>query len=409
MATFFYKATNASGKIETGNLEVSNKQAALAKLEKMGLFPISVSDKKTSGDIALGSFDINQYLPSKRVSTQDVLEFTDKLGTLLKAGLPLAKALKLLIETTEHEPTKEVIQALLKDVSAGVTLADALAKHPKIFERLYVNMIRTGEAAGVLEKVLEQVRDYLQTRMELRSFLISSLIYPAILGITGLGTVAVLVFFVLPRFQGIFDQMGQELPFITRLLVDATTFLTTYKWYLLILVVGSVIGFVRWKTSPEGALKWDTFKLKIPLLGQIVTEIEVNRFSRTMGILLSSSVSLLESMAIAKEITENLVFQRAMDPITKGVKKGDGMSQPMHQSGVFPRMAVQLVTVGEETGTLGEMFIKISDIYQKNMEQTIKRVLAAFEPVMIFVMFIVVGFIVAAMLMAVTSLSTGSF
>lgn len=195
---------------------------------------------------------------------------------------------------------------------------------------------------------------------------------------------------------------------MTRLLVDATTFMTTYKWYILVISIVSIVAFVRWKASPEGALKWDTLMLRIPLIGQIVTEVEVNRFSRTMGILLTSSVSLLESMAIAKEITENLVFQRAMDPITKGVKKGDGMSQPMHESGVFPRMAVQLVTVGEETGTLGDMFLKISDIYQKNMEQTIKRLLAAFEPVMIFVMFIVVGFIVAAMLMAVTSLSSGS-
>lgn len=409
MSTFFYKATNTGGKTETGTLDVPSKQKALEKLERMGLFPISVSDKKGSSDFTLSGFDLDSLRPSKRVSSQNVLEFTDKLCTLLRSGLPLAKALNLLIDTSSHEPTKEVIRQVLKDVNAGVSFAEALAKHPKVFERLYVNMVRTGEAAGVLETVLENVRDYLQTRQDLKGFLISAVIYPAILGFTGIGTVAVLVFFVLPRFQGIFDNLGQELPYITRLMVDITTFLTTYKWLLLISVVMAVFFFVRWKSTPEGRLKWDEFKLKVPVVGSIFVEIEVNRFARTMGILLSSSVSLLDAMSIAKEITENKIFQNAMDPITKGIKKGDGMSMPMVQSGVFPKMAVQLVTVGEETGTLGGMFIKISDIYQKNMEQTIKRVLAAFEPIMIFIMFIVVGFIVAAMLMAVTSLSTTSF
>lgn len=409
MATYFFKATNASGKIETGTVEVGSKQKALERLEKMGLFPLVVSDKKLSGDFDLSKFDLNQFLPSRRVSAKNVLEFTDKLSTLLRSGLPLAKALKLLIDTTSHEPTREVIQKVLKDVSAGQSFAEALSHHPKAFERLYVNMVRTGEAAGVLERVLDEVRSYMQTRQEMRSFLISALIYPAILGLTGMGTVAVLVFFVLPRFQGIFDQLGQELPFITRLMVDITTFLTTYKLWMALAVVMAVVGFTRWVSTSEGRLKWDTIKLKLPIIGTIFTEIEVNRFSRAMGILLGSSVSLLDALSIAKEITDNRVFRNAMDPITKGVKKGEGMSRPMSESGVFPRMAIQLVTVGEETGTLGAMFIKISEIYQKNMEQTIKRVLAAFEPAMIFVMFIVVGFIVAAMLMAVTSLSTVDF
>ena len=409
MATFFYRATNASGKIETGTLEVDNKQAALRKLERMGLFPIKVSDKKSqSRDIDL-SIDFKAMLPSNRVGAKDVLEFTDKLATLLRSGLPLAKALALLIDTTSHQPMREVIRAVLKDVSAGKSFAEALAKHPKVFERLYVNMVRTGEAAGVLEQILENVRDFLQKRAELKSFLISSLIYPSILAFTGAGTVAVLVFFVLPRFQKVFEQVGQELPYITQLMVDITSFLSTWKWVLAILVVGSVVGFKRWVETPEGRLQWDTFKLKLPVLGTIFTEIEVNRFSRTLGILLNSSVSLLDSMSIVRELVENKVFYIAMEPIVKGIKNGDGMSGPMVQSGVFPKMAVQLVTVGEETGTLGDMFTKIANIYQNNLEKTIKRVLAMFEPIMILVMFVIVGFIVAAMLMAVTSLSTTSF
>lgn len=408
MPTFFYKATNPSGKIETGSLDVNSKAAALRKLEHMGLFPLKVSDSQTR-EIKLTSFSLDQLRPGQRVSGKEVLDFADKLGTLLRAGLPLARALKLLIETTPHEKMREVIQEVLKEVSAGKGFADALGKHPKIFERLFVNMVRTGEAAGKLEAVLENLREYMQTRQELKSFLISSLIYPAILGFTGLGTVLVLVFFVLPRFQGVFEQVGQELPWITQLMVDMTSFLSQWKILLFILAVGAFFAIRRWKNTEEGGYKWDEIKLKLPLLGEIFREIEVNRFSRTLGILLNSSVSLLDAMSIAREITENKVFYKAMDPIIKGIKKGEGMSAPMVQSGVFPKMAINLVTVGEETGTLGDMFTKIANIYQANLEKTIKRVLALFEPVMILIMFVVVGFIVAAMLMAVTSLSTSSF
>ena len=410
MSTYFYKATNAGGKLETGTLEVATKDQALQKLERMGLFPITVSDRQSrKTEFDLQSIRLEDYLPSRRIGGKDVLQFTDKLATLLKAGLPLAKALNLLIETTANEPMQEVVRQVLRDVSAGKSFAESLGKHPKVFERLYVNMVRTGEAAGVLEQVLENIRDFLQVRQELKSFLISSLIYPSILALTGVGTVLVLILFVLPRFQEVFDQIGQELPFVTRLMVDITTFLSDYKWWLLLIGVAGTVSFVRWKNTEEGRLKWDTVKLKMPVLGTIFTEIEVNRFSRTLGILLKSSVSLLEAMSIAKDVTENKVFQKAMDPIIKGIKKGDGMSLPMVQSGVFPKMAVHLVTVGEETGTLGDMFTKISNIYQKSLEATIKRVLAAFEPVMILIMFVVVGFIVAAMLLAVTSLSTASF
>lgn len=409
MPTFYYRATNTSGKVESGQLEVPGKQQALERLERMGLFPLSVTDKQNRNkEIDLKSFDFSHLLPSQRISYTQVLDFTDKLGTLLRAGLPLAKALTLLIDTTDHEPTRDVIREVLKDVKAGKTFADALAKHPRVFERMYINMIRTGEAAGVLEQVLDNIRGYMEVRQKLRSFLITSLIYPSILALCGLGTVMVLVFFVLPRFESVFDQIGQDLPFITQLLVDITAFLADYKiWIALVVIVGS-IGFVKWKKSPEGAMAWDRLKLKAPIAGTIFTQIEVTRFANTLGILLKSSVSLLEAMSIVKETVGNRVFQSAMDPLIKGIKKGDGMSQPMGQTGVFPKMAVQLVTVGEETGTLGEMFAKIADIYNNSLEQTLKRFLAMFEPLMMVVMFVVVGFIVAAMLMAVTSLSTAS-
>ncbi len=410
MATFYYKATNAGGKLESGSLEASGKPQALALLERKGLFPLSVSDKpKKVTEFNLSDFKLEDLLPLNRISGKEVLDFTDKLATLLRSGLPLARALTLLIDTTDREPLKDVVRQVLKDVKAGNSFADSLAKHPRVFERLYVNMVRTGEAAGVLEKVLDNVTEYLEARQNMRSYLISALIYPSILGFTGMGTVLVLVFFVLPRFQQVFDQVGQELPWITKLMVDITTFIADYKFALLAVATIGWIAFSRWKKSDEGRDKWDEIKLKMPILGSLFVQIEVNRFSNTLGILLNSSVSLLEAMSITKEIANNRVFIKAMDPIIKGVKKGDGMSLPMSQTGVFPKMAVQLVTVGEETGTLGDMFLKIAKIYQGDIEKTIKRLLALFEPFMILVMFVVVGVIVAAMLMAVTSLSTSTF
>ncbi|CAM2007121.1 type II secretion system F family protein [Acanthopleuribacter pedis] len=410
MPTFYYKATNPGGKLESGTLEASGKPQALAMLERKGLFPLSVSDKpKKVTEFNLSDIKIEDILPINRISGKEVLDFSDKLATLLRAGLPLARALTLLIDTTDREPLKDVIRQVLKDVKAGNSFADSLAKHPRVFERLYVNMVRTGEAAGVLEKVLDNITEYLEARQNMRSYLISALIYPSILGLTGVGTVLVLVFFVLPRFQSVFDQVGQDLPWITQVMVDSTTFLADYKFWILSISIIAWVAFSRWKGSDEGRDKWDEIKLKMPILGSLFVQIEVNRFSNTLGILLNSSVSLLDAMSITKEIANNRVFVKAMDPIIKGVKKGDGMSMPMSQTGIFPKMAVQLVTVGEETGTLGEMFLKIAKIYQGDIEKTIKRLLALFEPFMILVMFVVVGIIVAAMLMAVTSLSTSTF
>jgi len=406
MATFYYRATNSHGKVETGQLELQTKQNAIERLEKMGLFPIFVSDKQSqSKDISLKGIDLEAYLPSRRISGAHVLDFTDKLATLLHAGLPLAKSFKLLIETTQHEPMKDVIRTILKDISAGKSFAESLQKHPKVFSRLYINMVKTGEAAGVLEKILFSLRDFQEQRQNLKSFLISALIYPAILLIVGLGTVLVLVLFVLPRFQEVFEQVGQELPFVTRLLVDITTFLSAYKWILGAVALISWLWFSKWKSSPRGKFQWDSFKLRLPILGTVITEIEVTKFSNAIGILLTSSVSLLESMSIVRELFDNEVFIKAMEPAIKCVKRGDGMNAALTQARVFPKMVVHLITVGEETGTLGEMFQKVATIYQQNIERNIKRLLAMFEPVMIIIMFVVVGFIVAAMLLAVTSLS----
>jgi general secretion pathway protein F len=405
MAVFFYKATNAQGKVETGQLDCDSKAVALEKIERLGLFPILVSDRQPRGEMHLQSINVEEWMPGRRIGGAQVLDFTDKLSTLLKAGLPLAKALKLLIETTEHEAMQEVIRTVLKDVSAGKSLAEALNKHPKVFGRLYVNMVKTGEAAGVLEQILQNLRDYQETRQNLKSFLVSSMIYPAILLLCGIGTVLVLVLFVLPKFQQVFDQVGQELPFITKVMVDATTFLSQFKWPILVVVGVSWVLFSRWKNTPEGALQWDRWKLSVPIVKGIITEIEVAKFSNSLGILLTSSVSLLEALSITRELLENKVFYLAMDPALKAVKKGEGMRAGLIQAGVFPKMVVHLITVGEETGTLGEMFQKVSGIYQQNLERNIKRLLAMFEPLMIILMFIVVGFIVAAMLLAVTSLS----
>ncbi len=405
MATYYFKATNSQGKVEAGQLDVGSKQIALEKLEKLGLFPISVSERQQRREFSLQNIELERFLPANRISGQHLLDFTDKLSTLLRSGLPLARALSLLIETTAHTAMQEVIKQILKDVSAGKSLSEALGNHPHVFERLYVNMVRAGEAAGVLEQILENLRDFLQKRQELKSFLISSMIYPAILMFTGLGTVLVLVLFVLPRFQEVFDKVGIELPFITLLLVDITSFIADFKWPLIIAVATSWYAFKVWTGKEEGRLKWDQLKMRMPMVGNLITQVEVTRFANALGILLQSSVSLLEAMNIVKDLTENRVYQRAMDPVIKGIKKGDGMAMPMVQTGVFPKIAVHLVTVGEETGRLGDMFQKIAIMYQASLEKTMKRFIALFEPVMILCMFVVVGMIVAAMLLAVTSLS----
>jgi len=402
MTRFLYKATTRAGDIHSGEMEGVSAEEIRNKLKAGGMIPFEVEDASKATRQGFRNLDIrSMFRRGRKVKTSDVLVFTEKFAVLLKSGLPLDRSLSLLVELSEKEGIRAVAEALLKDVNAGKSLADSMETHSEFFPRLYISMVRAGEAAGVVDRVMEQLLSYLRQKEELRGYIISSLIYPALLLIVGLATIVVLMTYVIPQFKDIFDSMNQQLPAPTRFLMGISDFILGYKWLILIVIVAIVYGYRHWVSTPEGRAKKDRILLKLPLIKRLVTEGETGRLAATAGILLTSAVPLIQTLKIVQELLSNTVFREAMVPVVSGARKGDGVAGPMMNAGVFPPLAVHLVRVGEESGNLGPMFVKVGDIYQESIKKSVKSFLALFEPALILVMGVIVGLIVASMMLAI--------
>ncbi len=410
MAKYFYKASTKFGEIKEGEIDASSAEEAKKKLSSTGLIPISVSDSENVSVDSVRNLDLSAFFKKrKKVKSSDILLFTEKLAVLLKSGLPIDKSLALMVELSESESMKSIANSLLKDVNSGKSLADAMSKFPDFFSKLYVNMIKAGESAGVVDTVMEQLLDYLRQKEELKSYVISSLIYPALLLVVGILTVGILVGYVLPKFQEIFESMGQELPVPTQVMMGISDFLIKYKWFIFGFVFLIWFLYKRWVSTEEGRRKRDEILLKLPVIKRLVVESETARLASTAGILITSAVPLIQTLNIVKEIISNSLIKDAFEPVIKGAKKGEGVAKPMMQSGIFPPLAVHLIKVGEESGTLGKMFLKVGEIFQENIKKSIKAFVSLFEPILILVMGIIVGLIVASMLMAIFSINEAPF
>ena len=410
MTRFLYKATTRAGDIHSGEMEGVSAEEIRNKLKAGGMIPFEVEDASKATRQGFRNLDIrSMFRRGRKVKTSDVLVFTEKFAVLLKSGLPLDRSLSLLVELSEKEGIRAVAEALLKDVNAGKSLADSMETHSKFFPKLYISMVRAGEAAGVVDRMMEQLLSYLRQKEELRGYIISSLIYPALLLIVGLATIVVLMTYVIPQFKDIFDSMNQQLPAPTRFLMGISDFILGYKWLILIVIVAIVYGYRHWVSTPEGRAKKDRILLKLPLIKRLVTEGETGRLAATAGILLTSAVPLIQTLKIVQELLSNTVFREAMVPVVSGARKGDGVAGPMMNAGVFPPLAVHLVRVGEESGNLGPMFVKVGDIYQESIKKSVKSFLALFEPALILVMGVIVGLIVASMMLAIFSMNDAPF
>jgi general secretion pathway protein F len=298
---------------------------------------------------------------------------------------------------------KETIQSLLKSVRGGVSFSDALSKHPQIFPRFYVNMVRAGEQGGILGVTLERLNEFLESSKELKDHLISSMIYPAILFVTGGISIIVLLTFVLPRFSVIFAELGSALPVSTQILLMLSEGLKSYGWILLVAMIASWFALKNYIASDAGRYQWDGFKLKF--MKDTIQKLETARFCRTLGTLLSSGVPLLQALNNSREVIGNRVIALAIEDVSKGAKEGRGISEPLAQTGIFPPLALSMIRVGEETGTIDQMLIRIAVIYEKSLKQAVKRLMSLLEPLMILFMGLVIGFIVVSMLLAVFSIS----
>jgi len=409
MPTYSYKATDPAGKLINGTLEAAEEKGAAAGLQGMGYIPIKISliERRRIGlDLDLQKSVFSLF---KRVSTKDVAVFTQDLSTLLEAGLPVDRALSILIDVAENDRFKDVIRDILKNVQGGSYLSDALAKHPGAFSSFYVNMVRAGESGGVLEAVLRRLGAFLESSQDFKDYLKSAMVYPVFLVLAGGISIIILLTFVIPKFSVIFSDMGQAIPLTTRFLLGISAALKT--WWPVILGGLGVICFLmrRYTGTPAGSLKLDRYKLNFPVAGGLIRKIEVARFARTLGTLMQSGVPILRALNLVKDIIGNQVIAGSMGKIYSSVKEGERLSRHLEEMDMFPSLAIQMITVGEETGRLAEMLLRVAENYEKAARNTVRRLVSLLEPAMILCMGVVVGFIVISMLMAVFSMNEMPF
>ncbi len=402
MPSYKYKASTHEGKIVEGTMEASDDGTVSLKLQEMGLLPVRIG--MSSRDTLL-TREFEWPWKRKKVRHKDLLVFTQELQTLVRAGFPLDRSLAILGQLAESPAMAEVVQDVLKEVKGGKSFSEALAKYPGVFPKVYVNMVKAGEAGGALEEILARLSTYLVSSADLRSYIVGAMIYPALLSVVGLLSVTVLTVFVVPKFTAVFQDMGVPLPLPMAVLKGLSYFITYYWWVLVILVFLATIYFRRFRQSAEGRLKCDRWMLRIPMVGALLRKLEVARFSRTLGTLLHGGVPLLQAMTIVREIIANQSIALTIEPIRNGIKKGEGIAQPMKQSGVFPPLAMHLIEVGEESGKLDSMLIQVADVYDVEVRNSVKNLIAFFEPALILMMGLIIGTIVVSMMVAIFSIN----
>jgi general secretion pathway protein F len=402
MPAYTYRASTMEGKIIEGTIEAADGGAVSVKLQDMGLLPIRVGVASRKAGL---NREIEWPWTRRRVSRKHLLVFTHELHTLVKSGFPLDRSLAVLAQLAESKALSEIVQDVLNEIKGGKSLSEGMGKYPEVFPKVYVNMVRAGEVGGVLEEILGRLVLFLETSENLRSYMVGALIYPVLLGVVGLVSVTILTLFVVPRFAGIFTDMGLPLPLPMAILKGLSDFLIHYWWLLIAVVATLTIYLRRYRSTVEGRVRWDRWLLKLPLLGTVLQKVEVARFSRTLGTLLHSGVPLLQAMTIVREIIANQGIATMIEPIRNGIKKGEGISHPMKQSGVFPPLAMHLVEVGEESGKLDSMLIQVAEVYDTEVRNAVKNLIAFFEPALILLMGIIIGTIVVSMLLAIFSVN----
>lgn len=393
MAVFSYVATTMEGVMVEGVIEAPSQDLAIDRLKNSGVIPIKVAAPRQS---------LRKKL-TLRSSKGDLLTFTTELSVLLNAGLPLDRSLNVLCETSENKDMQAVIESVLRSIREGSSFSESLKKHPRIFPTLYVNMVRAGEAGGVLATVLEKLNEFLESTKELKDNVVSAMIYPAILGLTGGFSIVILLTFVLPKFTAIFAEIGGSLPLTTQLLLAVSNGLRSFWWLALVIVVGVAIVFRVYIRSEKGRYKWDVLKLR--MIEDVIRKLETARFCRTLGTLLRSGVSVLAALNNSKDVISNQVIASRIDAVLKGVKEGKGIAGPLSEAKVLPPLALSMMKVGEETGQLDSMLIKVANAYEKSLREAVKRFMGILEPAIILGMGLIIGFIVISMLVAIFSVT----
>ena len=380
----------AADRIELASRELRAQGLTLLSIESAGR-AISGSSEEAPGPGSAGS--------------DDVLAMTRELAVLLRAGLPIDRALKVIIDMASDEGLRELQQDLLDSVKAGKGLSQALQSYPRVFSNFYVNMVRSGEASGHLAEVLTRLSDYLVNAKSVRSSVVSALVYPAILLTVAVLSIVGMLGFVVPQFEALFSDMGDALPVLTRAVIAAGDLLKSYGWLMLVLLVITVYAVRSWLQTDEGRTKFDESLVRLPVFGPIVFKYEVAKFSRTVGTLLGNGVSLLRAISIAVETVDNSHIKASLNVLEPAVKRGQRMSSALEEAGIFSPLVIQMVRVGEESGSLDEMMTELAEVYDGEVQAGVKRSLTLLEPVLILLMGGVIAFVIIAILMGIMSVN----
>ncbi len=404
MAVYAFKGVDAqTGKAVKGYRDADSAKALRGLLRREGVLLTSASvDSKQKSK---GSSDVDLLAYFKRPTSGDVAVMTRQLATLVRAGIPLVESISALVDQTEKESMAKVLTAIREDLKEGTAFAKALDKHKKVFPPLYVNMVAAGEASGTLEAVLERLADFMEDQARLKGKITSAMAYPVLMTIIAACLVGVLMVAVVPKVTSIFENLGQELPWYTVLLITVSDLLADFWWLLLMVLGGMFYGFKRWVATDEGRLKWDTFMLRVPLFGRLNLLVAVARFSRTLATLLASGVPLLVAMDIVRNVLGNRLLEGVVKDAIGSIREGESIAEPLRRSGQFPPMVTHMITVGEKSGQLEEMLENVSKAYEADVETKVATLTSLLEPLVIVVMGGMVGFIAMAILMPLVQMN----
>ena len=400
MPLFEYKAVSPSGETVRGTMEAISADSVIAKLQEGGNIPLS-ANAAGKGGFSLDSLSLKR----RGMNAREVGQFTQQLATLLGAGLPLDRSLHVLLELAENDRIKQTVTTVRDQVREGGSLSEALDAQHGSFSRFYINMVRAGEIGGSLDTTLDRLADYLERSKDLKDSVVSAMIYPIMLMVLAGGSLVLLLVYVIPQFTPIFEELGGDLPLITKIVLAAGGILRNFWWGLIGLTIIAVTLFRRMLADPEKRLNWDTRVLGMRWVGDLVSKMEIARLTRTLGTLLNNGVPLLSALSIARNVMTNSLLRKSVEATTQEVKTGGGLAHNLAETGHFPKLALQMVSVGEETGQLDVMLLKVADTYDKEVRNTIDRLLAVFTPVVTMLMAVKIGTIVMSVLMAIMGIN----
>jgi type IV pilus assembly protein PilC len=399
--TFKWTGKTPKGTVQQGELTAETREDVIGSLRKQGIIPTIVAEKKAT------AFKFEGFSRSPRVKDKDIIVFTRQFASMYNAGIPIVQSLEIMSKQTENKTLRVIIGQVKGDVESGVTLADAMKKYPKAFDDLYVNLVAAGEAGGVLDSVLQRLAVYIEKAMKLKKKVKGAMIYPSVVMFIAALVVAIIMIFVIPVFAKVFGEMGVALPLPTQLVIGLSHFLSGIGGLILFLViVGLIIGFRQYRKTAIGRMNTDIIFLKIPIIGNLIRKVSVARFARTLGTLISSGVPILDGLEICAKSAGNKVVEKVIFEVKKEVASGKTVSEPLAKSNVFPPMVVQMISVGESTGSLDQMLAKVADFYDDEVDDAVQNLTVLLEPALMVFLGTVIGFIVVALYLPIFKLGS---